>query len=263
MIHFIVATNSEARPIVNFYNLKKKKTIANFVIYKNNSISLTVSGIGKINTSMGITHTFHEFNQQKNNIWINLGIAGHKKEKIGNIFLIDKITDDETKKTIYPFIFDNCKIKQKSCITYNMANFNYTNDLSDMEVSGFFFACEKYSTKELIHSLKIISDNEKEKINFSDKEIINCLILKKINKIDLFAKRIYNIWSNHFEKKKNIEKEINNILVSFDLTFSEKEELKKWLKIFFYSPARNEKDFINQTKNFRTIIKNIKKKLEI
>ena len=86
---------------------------------------------------------------------------------------------------------------------------------------------------------------------------------KKINKIDLFAKRIYNIWSNHFEKKKNIEKEINNILVSFDLTFSEKEELKKWLKIYFYSPACNKKDIINQTKNFRTIIKNIKKKLEI
>ena len=86
MIHFIVATNSEARPIINFYNLKKKKTIANFVIYKNNSISLTISGIGKINTSMGITHTFHEFNQQKNNIWINLGIAGHKKEKLEIFF---------------------------------------------------------------------------------------------------------------------------------------------------------------------------------
>ena len=55
---------------------------------------------------------------------------------------------------------------------------------------------------------------------------------KKINKIDLFTKRIYNIWNNHFEKKK-YRKKINNILVSFDITFSEKEELKKWLKIFF------------------------------
>ena len=101
----------------------------------------------------------------------------------------------------------------KNHALHNKENFNYTNDLSDMEVSGFFFACEKYSTKELIHSIKIISDNEKEKINFSDKEIINCLILKKINKIDLFAKRIYNIWSNHFGKKKYRQQEINNILV--------------------------------------------------
>ena len=72
-----------------------------------------------------------------------------QKEKIGNIFLIDKITDDETKKTMYPFIFDNCKIKQKSCITYNMANFNYTNDLSDMEVSGFSLHVKNTQQKNL------------------------------------------------------------------------------------------------------------------
>ena len=47
---------------------------------------------------MSVVQTFYEFEQQKNNIWINFGIAGHKKEKIGNIFLVDKIVDNETKK---------------------------------------------------------------------------------------------------------------------------------------------------------------------
>ena len=112
---------------------------------------------------MSIVQTFYEFEQQKNNIWINFGIAGHKKEKIGSIFLVDKIIDNETKKKRYPFILDNCKINQSSCITYGEPNFNYTNDLSDMEASGFFFGCEKYSSKEFIHSIKIISDNEKKK----------------------------------------------------------------------------------------------------
>ena len=51
---------------------------------------------------------------------------------------------------------------------YNLRapNFKYTNNVSDMEASGFFFACEKYSTKEFIYSIKIISDNEKKKIKF-------------------------------------------------------------------------------------------------
>ena len=80
MIHFIVATSSEARPIIDFYRLKKKE-VSNFVIYNNDAISLTISGIGKINAAMSITHTFHEFNQQKNNVWINLGLAGHKIKK--------------------------------------------------------------------------------------------------------------------------------------------------------------------------------------
>tara|TARA_B100000282_G_scaffold80977_1_gene56289 strand:- start:60 stop:548 length:489 start_codon:yes stop_codon:yes gene_type:complete len=97
VIHFIIATVSEAKPLINFYSLKKKKT-AIFTFYSNDQISLTISGIGKINAAMSVTQTFYEFNHQKNNIWINFGIAGHKNEKIGNIFLIDKIVDNETQK---------------------------------------------------------------------------------------------------------------------------------------------------------------------
>ena len=72
----------------------------------------------------------------KKNIWINFGIV-NINEKIGNIFLIDKIVDNETKKK-YPFILDNCRLKQKSCITHHKPNYSYTDDLSDMEASGFF-----------------------------------------------------------------------------------------------------------------------------
>ena len=73
---------------------------------------------------MSITHTFHEFNQQKNNVWINLGLAGHKNKKISDIFLVDKIIDNETQEKKYPIIIDNCKIEQQSCITFNKENFN-------------------------------------------------------------------------------------------------------------------------------------------
>ena len=48
---------------------------------------------------------------------------------------------------------------------------------------AFFTVVKKSSTKEFIHSLKIVSDNNEQKINFYDKEIINDLILKKIRKI--------------------------------------------------------------------------------
>ena len=98
---------------MNFINLKK--TLTNPIIFHNENTSLTVAGIGKINTAMGITHTFYEFNQQRNNIWINIGIAGHKTKKIGNILLVNKVTDIETKNN-YPFI-DNCGIEQ---VVYNL-----------------------------------------------------------------------------------------------------------------------------------------------
>ena len=56
MIHFIIATVSEAKPLINFYSLKKKKTF-NFTFYSNDQISLTISGIGKIN-AMSVTQHF-------------------------------------------------------------------------------------------------------------------------------------------------------------------------------------------------------------
>ena len=83
----------------------------------------------KSNAAMSITHTFYEFNQQKNNVWINFGLAGNKDKKIGDIFLVDKIIDNETKEKNYPVIIDDFKIEQKACITYNKENFKYTNNV--------------------------------------------------------------------------------------------------------------------------------------
>ena len=64
MIHFIVATSSEARPIIDIFNLNKTK-IDSSNIYNNDEISLTISGIGKINSAVGVTQTFYEFKSKK------------------------------------------------------------------------------------------------------------------------------------------------------------------------------------------------------
>ena len=63
MIHLIVATHYEARPLVKIFNLKK--TNSNFRIYRNNEISLTISGIGKVNSAVSVVQTFYEFKKQE------------------------------------------------------------------------------------------------------------------------------------------------------------------------------------------------------
>ena len=90
-------------------------------------------------------------------------ITEYRNKKIGDIFLVDKIIDNETQDKKYPIIIDNCKIQQQSCITLIKKTFNYTNSLCDMESSGFFMVVKKYSIKKNSFVQKIISDNEKEK----------------------------------------------------------------------------------------------------
>ncbi len=63
MIHLIVATTSEAKPLIDYFLLKKKTTIHGYNFYQNEIISLTISGVGKINASISVAHTFFKFNK--------------------------------------------------------------------------------------------------------------------------------------------------------------------------------------------------------
>ena len=49
MIHIIVATDFEAKPLIQSFDLKKIFPSKSFDIFSNGNISLTVTGIGKIN----------------------------------------------------------------------------------------------------------------------------------------------------------------------------------------------------------------------
>ena len=98
-----------------------------------------------------------------------------------------------------------------------------------MEASGFFACAMKYSSKELIHCLKIISDNQNEKINFNNKSEIQKLFEKNLNKLELFIKRIQVIWENFFEKEKITENKVKTQLSKFNYTFTEGVQLTNLL----------------------------------
>ena len=61
MIHIIVATDFEAKPLIQSFDLKKIFPSKSFDIFSNGNISLTVTGIGKINAALGVAHTFFMF----------------------------------------------------------------------------------------------------------------------------------------------------------------------------------------------------------
>ena len=132
-----------------------------------------------------------------------------------------------------------------------------------MEASGFFFGCEKYTSKEFIHSIKIISDNEKKKINFFNKEEVKNMISNKIEDIDTYVKKLYSTWIDYFGKKKIIESTIKKILFNYKLTFSQEEEFRRWLSMYFHQTSNIKIDFLDNKKDIHANIKKIKKKLGI
>ena len=260
MINLVVATYSEAEPLINKLSLKKLTNSKNFDIFFNKKYSLIISGIGKINSALSVAEIFYRLKQDFNNVWINIGIAGHKICQIGKLLAVNKITDYESENAFIHFLKD-VNISKENCITFSKPNYNYSNILYDMEASGFFLAANKFSTKELIHSLKIVSDNESLSSQTFNKEEIKELIRANIDEILDFLEIIESTWNNFFLQKNKIEQKIKNDLSKFRKTFSEENQLYSLLKILYNSPLEN-KDVLDFSSSVKKNIINIKKILE-
>ena len=195
MIHLVLATHTEAKPIISYFKLKRLMHISEYQVFisKDQNLSLTISGIGKIFSACSVIFTYSLFKRQKNNIWINIGISGHNDLEIGEIILVNKISDLSSKKSWYPSIVFNHDFKVMNCNTYDQPNFKYTKNIHDMEASGFYSSACKLSYFELIQSLKIISDNNNNKINYKEKEKISKLIEINIAEIQKLILKLNEI----------------------------------------------------------------------
>ena len=263
MVHFIVATHFEAKPLIDFFKLKKKNHIEEFQLFYNEDISLTICGIGKINAALAVTHTYFEFGQKKNKIWINVGLAGHKNLDIGELILVNKISDNNSNYKFFPFFHKKYNLNKKHCTTYDYQNKNYNESLSDMEASGFYAAANKYSTNELIHSMKIISDNKIESIDFRNKKQVYKTIYKSVDKIFFFSKEISLLKNEFYSDTLSIDRETNRIFKKINFTYSEKEQFKKILRLYLSRNSKKKIDLINYSDDAKTNIKKLKKYLKI
>jgi adenosylhomocysteine nucleosidase len=160
-IFIYAALPCEAKPLVEHFNLKKDTTIQPFAVYVNQAICLTVTGLGKSAMAAGVAYTQALFATVEHPVLINIGIAGHKDYAVGRLFLIDKITDADSQKSYYPpLVFTppcptaNIQTVSRPLLVYDRQH------LCDMEASAFYETAVRFSTGELIHCLKVISDNE-------------------------------------------------------------------------------------------------------
>jgi nucleoside phosphorylase len=156
-----VALPCEAKPLVEHFNLKKMIAVQPFAVYLNQDICLTVTGLGKSAMAAGVAYTQALFTSAGHPVLINIGIAGHKNHALGSLFLIDKITDVDSHKSYYPSLVFTPSCPTAGIQTVSRPKLIYDlHYLCDMEASAFYESAVRFSTGELIHCLKIISDNE-------------------------------------------------------------------------------------------------------
>ena len=261
MIHLICATSKEAKPLIDLYRLKKDRESDQFQIFRNENKSLTISKIGKIYSAMSVTYTYNRFGANKNQVWINFGLAGHKTFRIGELFYVDKIIDNDTDIQNFPYVHESVNLRMNTCRTFSKPNKYLDDNLSDMECSGFFDAANFFSSKELIHSLKIISDNKINSIDFNNGELIYDIINKKINLISGFIEEIESLWNEFFSKKQIVDQKIKEVVEKLNASFYEKNVISKLAKEYFYKFNRLDLDIFDYSKNTTQNIEILKRKI--
>jgi hypothetical protein len=161
MINLIVALSEEARPIIHYYRLKRLHHLHAFPVYAGDNLRLIVCGIGNLATATATGYLAGIVGVEPNTAWLNIGIAGSKNISVGEAVLAHQITDMTRQQHFYPTICFEAALKTAAVQTVSVPETGYSEGIVyDMEAAGFYSAAMRFSTTELIHSLKIISDNK-------------------------------------------------------------------------------------------------------
>ena len=232
MLHLVCALKCEAQGVIDLLKMAPHKTSTLFDTYLDPSgrISLTVSGIGKTNSSSAVIHAYMLFKDCQNHGWLNFGIAGHANYAKATPVLTVKIIDQATGKTWYPQTLFKPACFTATLVTVDNPSSEYQDTaMYDMEASGFFESAAKVSSLELCHSIKIISDNNIQDIQHINKTTVIKLMEQNLDMISLIADEIIKL-INIGDREVYDQSLYLNLTTRHHFTHSQKLQLIKLLK---------------------------------
>lgn len=100
MIYIAVALGIEAKPIIDYFNLKRDNGIKKLQLFRSERITLIITGVGILKSAIALTHILSQMKIEENDIFLNIGICGakNKKFKIGDVVMCNKIINSELQK---------------------------------------------------------------------------------------------------------------------------------------------------------------------
>ncbi len=185
----------EAKPLIARFKLTKQAQHRSFSIYQNPHIALIVSGVGKQHMSAAVGYSLGLWPHISDAVMLNIGIAGHSSHPVGTLFYAHKISDaDNSSLSFYPQRVFNNNLPGSAITSISMPADTYLeNCLMDMEASAFYEIAIKASSIELIHCLKIVSDNSANPATQITAKMVSRLINDNLQALDDFIKHLLSL----------------------------------------------------------------------
>lgn len=189
-IVMVTALPCEARSLIDHFRLKKVQEARAFPLYRNAELALTlvVSGVGIIHVAAATAFAASYFSVRPFG-FLNLGIAGAFDIPVGALRLVNKVSN-EAGKALYPMALSHFQMMSAPLVTLSQPALASEDHLVDMEAFGFYQTAVRFTTLELIHSLKVISDNHDQDITHINPNQVKAWIEIHLEAIELFLARL-------------------------------------------------------------------------
>ena len=84
MLIWVCALHCEAKPVIDFYRLKKSHDDNAFDLYRGENMACIISGMGKLASAAASAWIAARYEDSASIAWINLGVAGAERTLLMN-----------------------------------------------------------------------------------------------------------------------------------------------------------------------------------
>ncbi len=182
-----VALACEARPFIDRYRLKKetKSRVFSVYLHKELALVLIVTGIGRLKMAAAVSYIHQYLSLTSDSYYINIGIAGSGMLSLGDLIIAEKIKDQSTGRTYFPFVADQPFSQLNLVTSYDKPVSDYPEQgVVDMEAAAFFVSAGLFVSQEQLLCLKVVSDTPLISSALLDKHRVIHLINDKMTVID-------------------------------------------------------------------------------
>ncbi len=172
----VTAMLCEARPVMDRLKLKGEPAGEPFRLYRREDVALVISGMGKAAAAAATAWAAERIGREGPLAFLNFGSAGHGHFATGEVFVAQEVLDQGSgRKWFPPLVFDRpCPAAPVTTVDRIETVFE-GQALYEMEASGFMETAQRFTTAELVHCVKFVSDNSDEPVATVDLERIGIL----------------------------------------------------------------------------------------
>lgn len=228
-----VALSCEARPLLDFYQLKKdiRATVFDLYCHRELPLALLVTGVGKLKMAAAVAWVYQYLGLSQEARYINIGIAGSRHFSLGDVIIAEKIIDSSAGRVYFPFIADQ-PFDRLACVSsYDRPVSEYPEQgVVDMEAAAFFVSAGLFVTIEHLLCIKIVSDTPLHSCHSLSKSDVMRFIDDRMVFIDGRIQSFLSKISNAQSVLTNLQQNFESLIKRWHFTEYQKNSLRQLLR---------------------------------